>query len=213
MAGDYVYSPQIWPYLLTAGLLAALAAFGWRRRTIPGAGPFAAACLLALPWVAGAAAEAMAVDPATKIAWCKFWSVWQLPSVTAVTCFILEYANPGRWLTRRTLVLLSILPLVQLPLALTNDLHHWLWLGFSVGSRIVPLRGPVAWILYVYAMGLMVVNLIVFAWLFVRSPPHRLPVALMLIAQITARGQTRWRPPPARASWGGIPSFSPSSFP
>jgi PAS domain S-box-containing protein len=187
MAGDYVYSPQIWPYLLTAGLLAALAAFSWRRRAIPGARPLAAAYLLAVPWVASAAAEAMAVDPATKIAWFKFWALWQLPAVTAITCFVLDYANPGRWLTRRTLVLLSILPLVQLALTLTNDLHHWLWLGFSVGGSVSPLRGPAAWILYAYGMGLMVVNLIAFAWLFVRSPPHRLPVALMLTGQVTAR--------------------------
>jgi len=185
--GDYAYTAQIWPFLLTAGLLVALAIFGWRRRTIPGARPFAAACLLGLIWVAGAAAESMAVDPAAKVAWFKFQAVWKLPTVTAITCFVLEYANPGRWLTRRTMVLLSIFPLLQLALALTNDLHHWHWLGFSVGTGVIPLRGPVFWILFAYGMGLMLVNITAFAWLFIRSPQHRLPVVLMLIGQIAAR--------------------------
>ena len=37
-----------------------------------------------------------------------------MPTAIAVLCFALEYAWPGRWLTRRNLVLLSIPPLVIL---------------------------------------------------------------------------------------------------
>ena len=72
MTGSYAYTPQIWPSLLTVLLLTALASFSWRRRAVPGARPFAAACLFALIWVAGAAAESMALEPATKVAWFKF---------------------------------------------------------------------------------------------------------------------------------------------
>jgi signal transduction histidine kinase len=187
MARDYAYAPQIWPDLLTAALLATLVAFSWRRRTVPGARPFAAACLFALIWVAGAAAESMTLDPAAKVAWFKFQALWQLPAITAVTCFVLEYANPGRWLTRRILILLSIPPLLSSALVLSNDLHHWTWLGFSVGASVVPLQGPVFWILFAYSLGLMLVNLTALVWLFVRSPRHRLPVALMLVGHITAR--------------------------
>ena len=45
--------------------------------------------------------EAAAVDPGTKIFWLKFVTLWQLPLVTAATCFVLQYAGLGRWLTRR----------------------------------------------------------------------------------------------------------------
>ena len=187
MTGDYVNTPQIWPYLLTAALLAVLTGFSWRRRAVPGARPFAAACLLAFIWVAGAAAESMALDPAVKVAWFKFQAIWQLPALTAITCFVLEYANPGRWLTRRTLTLLAVPPLLELALLLTNDFHHWHWLGFSVGASVVPLRGPAFWTLFAYSLCLMLVNLVAFAWLFIRSPRHRLPVALMLVGNLTAR--------------------------
>jgi hypothetical protein len=187
MAGSYAYTPGIWPSLLTVLLLVALAIFSWRRRAVPGARPFAAACLFALIWVAGATAESMALEPATKVAWFKFQAVWQIPAITAITCFVLEYANPGRWLTRRTLILLCILPLLTLAVVLTNNLHHWHWLSFSVGTAVVPLRGPGFWVLFAYSLGLMLVNLIALAWLFVRSPRHRLPMALILVANITAR--------------------------
>ena len=141
MAGSYACTPPIWSYLLTVGLSAALVLFSWRRRTVPGARFLAVAYLFAAIWVAGAAAESMALDPAAKVAWFKFQVAWQLPTVTTITCFVLEYANPGRWLTRRTLLLLSIPPLLGLALIPTNGLHHWYRPGFSVGTWVVALPG------------------------------------------------------------------------
>ncbi len=187
MTGDLAFAPQIRPLFLASLAMVALAIFVWRRRAVPGARPLVTACLLSSIWAAAAAAEAMAVDPTVKVAWFRFQAVCQLPTVTAITAFVLEYANPGRWLTRRTLILLSIAPLLQLALALTNELHHWHWLGFSAGASVVPLRGPAAYILIAYALCLGLVNLVILAWLFVRSPAHRWPAALMVIGTIAAR--------------------------
>jgi aminopeptidase N len=48
MDGDYAYTPQMWPSLLTVVLLVALAIFSWRRRAVPGARVFAVSCLVAV---------------------------------------------------------------------------------------------------------------------------------------------------------------------
>jgi hypothetical protein len=114
MTGSYAYTPQVWLSLLTVVLLVALAIFGWRRRNVPGAVPFTVGCLFAALWAAGSFMEYAVADVATKILWVKFQAVWQLPATTAITCFILEYAWPGRWLTRRNLALLSVVPLLFL---------------------------------------------------------------------------------------------------
>jgi PAS domain S-box-containing protein len=177
----------IWPHLATLALLAALGLYSWHQRRVPGALPFVVACLLAFVLMVGAAGESVALDPAVKVAWFKFQAAWQLPAITAITCFVLDYANPGRWLTRRTLIVLAVAPLLELVLLLTNDLHHWHWLSFSVGASVVPMRGPAFWVLFAYSLGLMLVNLIAFVWLLIRSPRHRLPVALMLIGNLTGR--------------------------
>ena len=177
----------VWPYLATLGLLVALGWFSWRRRSVPGARPLAIACLLAALWQVGVIAELLAVAASTKIAWIKFQAVCQLPAVTATTCFALEYVHPGRWLTRRNVILLSIPPLLVLALVLTNDLHHWHWRGFLVDGSVQPLRGVGNWILTGYGMGLVLVNLAAFTWLFIRSPRHRWPVALMALGQILSR--------------------------
>lgn len=187
MNQPYAFTPQIWPSLITFLLLPVLAVYAWRRRSLPGALPFAIGSLLAALWAAGSVFEYAAIDVATKILWVKVQSVWQLPTVTAITCFILEYAWPGRWLTRRNLALLAIVPLLFLGLALTNNFHHLLWNGFSVVGSVVPVRGlgSKAAILYGYAIGL--INIFTYAWLFLHSRQHRWPVALMSIGMIGAR--------------------------
>ena len=187
MTWDYAYTPAIWPSLLTVLLLSALSAYSWRRRSVPGALPFAVGSLFGAIWAAGSLMEIAAVDPSTKFFWVRFQAVWQLPAVTAITCFVLDYTWPGRWLTRRNIILLSLAPLLYMALVLTNGLHHLVWFGFTVDGVVVPLRGPINWLFIAYGYGLGVVNILLFSWLFWRSPPHRLPVGIMLVGQIGSR--------------------------
>jgi PAS domain S-box-containing protein len=184
---NFAYNSKIWLSVFTVLLLSVLAVYSWRRRSVPGALPFAIGSLFGALWVAGSIMEASAVDMETKIFWFKVQGVCQLPAVTAITCSILEYAWPGRWLSRRNLILLSIPCLLVLGLALTNNLHHLIWRGFEYHGKIFPIRGPSNWIFFVYAYGLTIVNLIVFVWLFVRSPQHRWPVLIMSAGIIAGR--------------------------
>ena len=183
----YAYSPHIWPSIITLLLLPTLAAYAWRHRSVPGALPFVYGTLFAALWAAGSVMEYAAVDVATKIFWVKFQAVWQLPTVTAITCFALEYTWPGRWQTRRNLVLLSIAPLLLLVFTLTNDLHHLMWTGFRFDGSVVPLRGPGIWLSIFYGYGLGIINIVALVWLFVHSPQHRWPVVIMLLGMVGSR--------------------------
>jgi hypothetical protein len=77
------------------------------------------------------------VDFSTRIFWIKFQTVWQLPSATAIFCFVLVYAGLGRWLTRRNLILLAIPPLITLVLIVTNDYYHLIWTGFRMEEYVL----------------------------------------------------------------------------
>ncbi|MGE5251163.1 MAG: histidine kinase N-terminal 7TM domain-containing protein [Bacteroidota bacterium] len=187
MSFPYAYTPQIWPPAFTALVLIALAFYSWHHRNVPGTLPFAFALLFAALWMAGISLEIAAVDASAKIFWAEFQAVWLLPTATTVICFLLEYAWPGHWLTRRNLVLLSIPCLLAFGLILTNDLHHLVWQGFVLDGEVIPLNGPGNWIFLVYAYGLGLLNLVVLAWLFIRSPQHRVPAALILVGQIGVR--------------------------
>jgi signal transduction histidine kinase len=188
MTWNYAYTPSIWPSVLMVILMVALSTYSARRRNVPGSTSLMIASLFAAAWAFGALLEAASVDLGTKIFWFKFQAVVQLPVVVATTCFVLEYAWPGRWLTRRNLVLLSLPVLVGIVMILTDDRYHLAWRGFVVNESVQPQLGPGSWLSAVYFLGILeALNLIVFGWLLLRSPQQRWPVVLMLVGQLVGR--------------------------
>jgi PAS domain S-box-containing protein len=188
MTWNYTYTPHIWPSVFTTLLYIVLVVFTWRRRNVPGALPFLIACLFGAAWAAGSALEYAAVDLAAKITWVKFQTAWQLPAATAATCFVLEYTWPGRWLTRRNLALLSIFPLFIILAILTDHQYPLIWRGFSSwNGSVIPQLGPLGWIAIAYSFVLVFLTLIAFGWLFLHSPQHRWPVAIIVAGHIVIR--------------------------
>ena len=189
MTGAYVYTPDIWLPLVGAIFLAAIGLYCWRRRSVPGALPLLAVSAFGALWLLGIALEAAAVPLGTKIAWFKFQGVWRAPTVTAGLCFVLEYAYPGRWLTRRNLILLSIPVLLDILLVVIDD-SRLMWNRLEVGPdrSVVAYLTPAGVILTAYGVGLVLVNTAVLVWLFIRSPQHRWPVVVILLGHFASRG-------------------------
>jgi len=183
MSGSYQYTPVIWPSIFTVILLTLLAVYAWRRRNLPGALWLVIYCLFSLFFLTAKVTEFLAVDFEAKIFWYHVEYPWLTPATAAMTCFILEYTWPGRWLTRRTLVLLSIVPLLGFAFTFSNQFHHLLFRGYEFTGDVVPLYGPVGWAFVVYNLGLRVISVIALSWLFIRSPQHRWPAVLILLAE------------------------------
>jgi signal transduction histidine kinase len=187
MSYAYRHNPYIWPVLASVAFIVVMGLYGWRRRTLPGALPFVVLMLFLAPMTLGAALELAAVEVPAKMFWARFQAAWRLPAATAALCFALDYAGLGRWLTRRSLVLLAIPLLVSWGLMATNDAHHLIWQSFSVEGHVRLVLSREAWILTGYAYLLTIVGLAVLLWLFVRSPQQRWPVALCLGGQVATR--------------------------
>lgn len=185
---SYAFTPYMLPVLASAAFAAVMGIYGWRRRPLPGALPFAAMCACYLPWAVGAALELAASDPSAKIFWYKFQGLWLLPTGIALLCFALEYSNLGRWLTRRTLTLLALPAIIVGLLLFISDLHLLMWHVASVDETVHVTRTGLGWIVVGYAFALALTCTVVFVTLFLRSPIHRWPVALCICGQITTRG-------------------------
>lgn len=190
MSWSYAHDPQLWPSLAVLAVTCALGVYSWRRRHGPGALPFAVACLFASFWALGSVLEIAAVDPAAKIGWYAFKALWLLPTVGAITVFVLQYAGLRHWLTRPLVVWAFVVPSVLFGLlVVTNAGHGLIWPELVVGTESVQARsvGPAGWTVVAYHSLLGIFNLAVLAWLFVRSPRHRRPVGLMVLGQLFAR--------------------------
>jgi signal transduction histidine kinase len=187
MNGQYTYTSHIWPSVFTVILLIVLAAYSLRRRNVPGALPFAISCLLAVPLTISLVMTYLAVDAKALLFWNRFDDIWWLPVTTAATCFILEYAWPGRWLTRRNLVLLSIVPFLGILLIPISVFYPDILPNPILGGIGANAFGSVGGILFIYSFILFFINLSVYVWLFIRSPQHRWPVIIMAAGQIVVR--------------------------
>ncbi len=183
MPSHYQYNPAIWPSVFTVVLLLVLAVYAWRKRSLPGALWFVTYCLLGVPFLGGKVIEFLAVDLNTKIFWFDFEYLWWLPGTTALTCFVLEYAWPRRWVTPRNLILLAIVPLLALALDLSDNFDHLAFRGYAFSGDVIPLYGPVGWAFVGYNLSLRGISIVALAWLIVRSPQHRLPAILIMLAE------------------------------
>jgi len=187
MLWNYAYTPYIWPMLTTALLCSILGVYAWQRRAFAGARPFAIMLLFVMLWSFGAAMQMAAEDFETKVFWFKFIGVMKLPTATAELCFGIQFTGLGRYLTRRNLLILTIPPILVLVFGLTNDIHHFLWLGFSFDGILHPIRSTLTYVSAGYSFLLALVMAVLFSRLFIRSPQHRWPVTLILIELVIAR--------------------------
>jgi len=187
MTWHYAYSQDLWPAMISVALSITLGLFSWHRRNVPGAKAFAIGCLFAMLWSIGSSLEIAALDFSTKVFWVKFHALWQIPLVTALSCFFLEYAGLGRYLTRRNLLLFSLPAALIFILMVTNNYHQLIWTSFSLDEYVVARYGIGTWTSIWYANLLGLVNLIALLRLAIRSPRSRWPVAIMVFGQISGR--------------------------
>lgn len=187
MNGYLSYDAGVWPALIAFIIVITLGLYAWRRRHMLPARPFTIACLFGALWTFGTMMEISSVGFSDKVFWLKFQVAWQLPTASAIFCFILAFAGLGRLLNRRNIILVSMVPLLVIVVIITNDLHHLLWTGFQMDGHVDSSAGKLYWIFigYVYAIGLA--NAALLVWLALRSPRYRWPVAIIILCQIIVR--------------------------
>ncbi len=184
----YAYSGYLWPSLASAVFIAYLAVYGWRHRKVAGALPFSIACLFGVAWSLGSMLGHAAVDLSDKIFWLKFVDAFQLPVVTTATCFVLQYAGWGRLLTKRTVALLAVPPVLAIGFIATDHVRASFWEAFiPAGNGLQSVLGPAGSAFLDYSYILMIVNIGLLLWVAATSPARRKPAALMALGQIGAR--------------------------
>lgn len=119
--------------LLLAGLAcASLAAIAWRRRARPGALPLASLLVVVAIWTVGYGIGLLAHDPTHHRLWVAVQWVGLPLFPLFWLLFALEYAGHGRYVTKRTVAALAVVPLVSMGMAHTNAVHGLMWSEYTV---------------------------------------------------------------------------------
>ena len=159
-------SPAVLARALTVLLSVAIVAVVWRRRTQPGARPFAWMMLAAGWWSAGALLEHAAREPSAKILWASL----EYPGIMALAplwlLFALDYAGHGARFAGRRAAVLAVVPLVTVALVWTNGWHRLVWTAFTPsspapGAPLVYGHGPAFWLAAAYNYALLAAGTVV----------------------------------------------------
>jgi PAS domain S-box-containing protein len=166
------------------------ALYVWRRRPVPGSRTLVLIALAGAEWLVTYVLELRSVDPLTKDLWNKIQYVGIVVVPTAWLVFTLQYTNREKWLTRRNLVLLSIVPGLTLLTVFTNETHGLFWERdlFDVdGSLSVVSRphGTGFWIHIAYTYTLLLAVILLLAQMLIRSRHlYRRQASLLLFSAL-----------------------------
>jgi len=142
-------------------------------------------------WLLSAIIENMSTNPSLSIFWMKmcYLGITTLPVIWLV--FTSQYSDRGKWLTRRGLVLLLILPTVTLIMVWSNDIHHLIWKNIVVDTNLYPMVKTVTynawfWVHAIYSYVLLLAGTINLFGLFFRtSSIFRKQTGILLLASFT----------------------------
>lgn len=180
------YTPYTLPLVASALIAALLAFFVSRQRHKAGVIPFAILMLGVVEWSLAYTGELVALDFAVKTSFSYIKYIGILVAPAAWLVFSLEYTGREKWLTRRTLALLAIEPLLTLIAAGTNTIHHLFWSSQSLhmvdSMLILSLGSGIGfWVHAVYSYLLLLAGAIIMFRAFIRSPSLYRGQALTLL--------------------------------
>lgn len=183
----YHYDPMLLPTLGSAAFIGAIALYLWRRRAdTKGAFTLALLAMLLVVWCLTGAAESAATEFATQRAWFLIRDALTLPGVMLAFWFALQYAGLERWLSRPMAGVLVATTIVHVSLEFIDG-GGLLWSSIRWDREIQGGRTELGLVFAAIAIAMFLLSTAVFLILFVRSPAHRGPLALILFGQIGLR--------------------------
>ena len=181
------YTPLVWPIVGSAVFIASVAAYIWRQHgTAAGARPLSLSAFLLAAVCLLVAAEVSTTDAQVLAAWFVLADAIMLPAALFALWFALEYAGLRDRVPSPVVTLLivsvgirALLMLVDLRLVLDDQDP----LVGGVGHQL----GLLGLAFAVMVLGSLLLATTVLVLLFIRSPAHRIPVALILVGHVGVR--------------------------
>jgi PAS domain S-box-containing protein len=158
------YTPYFFPLIIGGLISTGLAVFAWRYRAMPGAIPLTMLMGCVAWWSIGYAIQLSFIALRAKVIQSNINYIAILITPLAWFAFALQYSGYQKWLTRRNLILLSILPTILLSIIWTDSAHRWFRTDIQlapIGQSFVvmkPTHGIAFWTFVMYAYPLILLG-------------------------------------------------------
>ncbi|MBN1977767.1 MAG: PAS domain-containing protein [Anaerolineae bacterium] len=158
------YTPYFFPLIAGALISLGLAIFAWRHRSTPGATSFAALMGCVACWSLGYAIQLSFIAMRAKVIQSNinYTAIFVVPLTWLA--FALQYTGHEKWLTRRNLASLSVIPIILLGIIWTDSWHRWFRTDIelvAIGGKFVvmqPTHGVAFWAFAAYAYSLILLG-------------------------------------------------------
>jgi PAS domain S-box-containing protein len=182
------YSPYILLPLVALLVALILVIRAWRHHATPITTTFSVLMSALAVWSLAVVLEHASLGLPAKIFWLKmsYFGIVILPATWLV--FTLQYANREKWLTRRKLAILAVLPVITLVMVWTNDIYHLMWKDIWLDTSLSPPVDAVThnvwfWVQAMYSYLLIFLGTLTLLNVFLRSSTiYRKQVGIMLLA-------------------------------
>jgi diguanylate cyclase (GGDEF)-like protein/PAS domain S-box-containing protein len=124
--------------LLCGALLVAMGVYAWRHRSIVAARTFSALLFSMSVYILGYSLELASRDLPTILWWGKIEYLGTCTFPTIFLIFVIQYTHHDRWLSRRNVILLWVIPVLLLIAKFTDDYTHLLY-----SSTALDTSGPI----------------------------------------------------------------------
>ncbi len=121
------HTPFTIPLIVTSVVAFVSALYVLQRRLAPSSNAGAFLLLTSSVWILGYALELASADLPSKLFWTKVQYIGIITLPAAWLVYTLQFTGREKWLTRRTLILSSVVPAIVLLLILTNGAHGLMW--------------------------------------------------------------------------------------
>lgn len=171
---------MIWntPYILLLSISSlisiGLIIYALRHRNANGGLAFAWLMAFALIWSVGYTLEIVSSNFNTKVFWLNVQQIGIFGSPIAWLVLALQYCGKDKWLHKKYMIPLSLMPILAILLIWTNDIHFAMRLDVFLESSgqlsvVKTVRSPLALFFIVYSYLLLIISLFLFIASFKRA--------------------------------------------
>jgi len=187
---NWQLTPYVCAYVVTAAVAAGVSLIAWHRRRGSGAMALTLLMFAVMEWALADALEAAAVGVPAKALWSTVAYVGTHSCPVLFLIFAAQYTRSDRWLTRRNLFLIWVIPVLTILMAATNQWHGLVWSSFApspIGNNILIYgHGPWYWLALAYVASMLLTGTVLLVRAAIRFPQlYRRSVAAVLIGSIS----------------------------